>query len=448
MLLWRSRKPFDRKRWLLCASVGLIISVAATVLRAEDLCAGLFTGTERVAVPAVAKPPFMKYYREPAFGTRVIRISNAGRGEVFKPAYSTMQAWNADESLLLLYRSGPDSGHLLLDGKTYEPFRELDIVPSDIEEVFWSHTDPDSLYYISKRSTDYGAFLKYSVKADKSTVLKSFSDICGKKGLPTNGNDPQMQSHDDTLFGFRCQLDEESYLMFTYNLDSGEVVYAPLEEESGWEPWTAPIPGPSGDRLWLQGMVIKPDLEQVTLRHDMAKHSEHASVGLTHDGQDAWFQVAFDPSPDDCDDDLWRGVGHLVEHNMQTGECRPVVNEARGYPYTSSGTHISALAHKRPGWVAMSSMGYGSFEYFSNKRKAPALFSEIYLVNTDPENEVVCRLAHHRSYAKDAESADYKPYFGEAHATISPSGTRILFGSDWYDSGSVDAYVIELPAYH
>ena len=30
---------------------------------------------------------------------------------------------------------------------------------------------------------------------------------------------------------------------------------------------------------------------------------------------------------------------------------------------------------------------------------------------------------------------------------MSPSGTRILFASDWGNSATVDAYVAELPAY-
>jgi len=59
----------------------------------------------------------------------------------------------------------------------------------------------------------------------------------------------------------------------------------------------------------------------------------------------------------------------------------------------------------------------------------------------------VCRLAHHRSTGKLAQSGEYNGYLGEPHVTISPSGTRLLFGSDWYDSGSVDSYVIELPLY-
>lgn len=426
---------------------GSLVGAAQTAAASDNLCEGLFTGTERVAIPAVAKPPFMRYYKDPAFGSKIIRITNAHEGEIFKPAYSSMQAWNADESVLLLYRGGDDAAHLLVDGHTYEPIRELDIIPSDIEEVYWSHTDPDTFYYVSKYSRDYGFLKRYSVKDDKSYKVRDFYDICGKRGLPTGGNDAQMQSLDDDMFGFRCRTADDEFFMFAYRPSTDEVIRAPLSEEEGWEPWTAPIPGPSGERFWLQGKVLDADLGEVLLEHDMYRHHEHANIGLTHDGQDAVFQAVFDPSPGGCNDDLWQGVGHLVVHNMETGECRPVINEAKGYPYTTSGTHVSAQAYRNPGWVVLSSIGYGSFDFFSNKRKAPALLSEIYLANTDPDNEVVCRLAHHRSFGKQATRGGYKPYFGEPHATISPSGTRIIFGSDWYDSGAVDAYVIELPAY-
>ena len=93
-------------------------------------------------------------------------------------------------------------------------------------------------------------------------------------------------------------------------------------------------------------------------------------------------------------------------------------------------------------------MGYAKqFKYLENKKRATVFFSEIYLASTDPDNPVVCRLAHHRSKGKHADDGDYPAYFGEPHVTISPSGTRLLFGSDWYDSGSVDTYVIELPSY-
>ena len=422
---------------------------AAQAADTDNLCEGLFTSKERVAIPTVAKPPFMRYFKDPAFGTKIIRITQAREGEVFKPAYSTMQAFNADESLLLLYRGGEDAGHVLLDGKTYEPIIELEIIPSDIEEVFWSHSDPDTFFYVSKQSQDYGHFNQYSVSKGESSKSRDFKDICGDKSLPSGGGDVQMQSLDDDLFGFRCRTGKgnDSYIMFTYRISTDKVVSMPLNEKVGWQAWTAPIPGPSGDALWLQGKVLEPDLETIKLEQDMARHHEHANIGTTHDGRDAVFQVVFNRSPNGCNDDMWQGVGHLVVHDMENGDCRPVINEANGYPYTTSGTHISARAIHQPGWVVLSSVGYGSFDFFTNKRKATTFTSEIYLANTDPDNQVVCRLAHHRSFGKDAERATYRPYFGEPHATISPSGTRIVFGSDWYDSGSVDTYVIELPGY-
>jgi len=402
-----------RCSWLLAALV-LVGGIPFAVAQ-ESLCPGMVTHNDRVKVKPVAMPPFMKYYRDPAFGSKVIRMTNAPQGVVYKPAYSTMQAWNSDESVLMLYRGGENPAHVLFDGHTYEPIRELDIIPVDLEEVWWSHNDPDVFFYVSKYSRDYG--------------------------------DVQMQSLDDDLFGFRCQLSKTRYEMFSYRLSTDEVISQPLSEKAGWDFWTAPVPGPSGSQFWLQGKTIENDLTTLKNRHDMAKHSEHANIGTTHDGHDAVFQTVFDPSPNGCGDDIWQGVGHLVVHDMETGECRSVVNEAKGYPYTTSGTHISARAIHRPGWVAMSSVGYDQFEWFTNDRKAPALFSEIYLVNTDPENEEVCRLAQHRSFGKQATRGGYKPYFGEPHVTISPSGTRVLFGSDWYDSGAVNSYIVELPAY-
>lgn len=415
----------------------------------ENMCDGAITHNERVHIPPVAKPPFGKYYKDPAFGSRVIRITDSPVGVVQKPPYSTMQAWNADESLLLLYRGGTKGTyHQLLDGHTYKPFRKLDIVPTDLEEVFWSHNDPDAFYYVSKYSADRGKFKKYSVSKGKASVVADFSKVCGVKGEPTGGGDVHMQSLDDDLWGFRCRPSEKEYLMFSYRISTNEIVTKKIGEGTPWEPWFAPTPAPSGERFWFQGTALGLDLETVEKKMDMAKSSEHSNVGLTYNGQDALFQTGFDPSPDGCDGDLWQGVGHLVEHNLESGTCRPMINESRNYPYTTSSTHISARAHLRPGWIAMSSIGQkDDFRYFSNKRKAPALLSEIYLTDTDPDNMVTCRLAHHRSFGKGAEKGGYPAYFGEPHATISPSGTRILFGSDWYDSGSVDSYIIELPGY-
>ena len=72
------------------------------------------------------------------------------------------------------------------------------------------------------------------------------------------------------------------------------------------------------------------------------------------------------------------------------------------------------------------------------------LDQELVLARVEKGNVEVYRIGHHRA---DEQEFDY---FGEPHAVISPTGTRVLFGSDWSgvdDGKSVDSYVVELPAF-
>ena len=442
-----------RSRWVaLCSSILVSgFSVAAATAADVDLCEGMIDHTGSMAVPYVAKPPHGKYYREPAFRTRVMRMTDAGKGNVIKPMYSTVQAWNADETLMVLFhREGKRQGHYLYNGHTYEAIRKLDILPSDVEDVFWSHSEPHSLFYSSKASGEYGRLYKFNVASGQRQLLKDFSAVC-KAQVALPGGDVQMQSLDDDLFGFRC-LDSSNknkkHIAFTYRVSTGETSVMELGEGTQWSNWTAPMPTARGRSVYFQAHTLSGNLRSAPEKLDMAKSGEHGNLGLSYSGQDALFQVNFNASPGGCNGDPNKGVGHLVEYNLETGGCRNIISEAKGYPYTTSGTHLSAQAYRRPGWVAVSSIGYKEqMDAFRNGKRAKPLFSEIYLANTDPRDTKVCRLAHHRSTGKYSKTEDYPPYYAEPHVTISPSGTRLLFGSDWYDSGSVDTYVIELNGY-
>jgi len=99
-------------------------------------------------------------------------------------------------------------------------------------------------------------------------------------------------------------------------------------------------------------------------------------------------------------------------------------------------------------WIAVSNIGYGNLKQFASKEAAQTFFSEVFLANTNPDREnQVCRLTHHRSFGKSAQNASYDTVLGEPSVSVSPTGTRVLFSSDWYDSGSVDTYVVELPTF-
>lgn len=49
---------------------------------------------------------------------------------------------------------------------------------------------------------------------------------------------------------------------------------------------------------------------------------------------------------------------NFIPHDLTTGDCFNVISQRKGYDYAKSGTHISALVHRNPGWIAASMVGY------------------------------------------------------------------------------------------
>ncbi len=165
----------------------------------------LVTDKDLAIMPELEKPEPLEPYTDPAFGTRVTRISSAGPGQVVKPPYNTIQSWNADESLLMLYHTGEGgAGHHLYDGKTYAYKGALAILPRDLEEVYWDVSDPDIFYYVSLETATCGRFIRYHVATAEREPIGDFSGVCEEDGVPKGGNDPQMMSWNSDLLGLRC----------------------------------------------------------------------------------------------------------------------------------------------------------------------------------------------------------------------------------------------------
>lgn len=352
-----------------------------------NLCEGLVRDKNPRSQSALAKPERGKSYVDPAFGTTIRRITDAKAqfsASVAKPVYSTIPAWNADESYLILYvTQGSNTGHHLFDGRTYEHIRRLDIDPADIEHFYWSSTDPDVIYYPSGRN-----LIEYHVSTgQKKTLYTAPSPI-------DFGDDPMYGSWDNRV----------------YALESGSTGYI-LTLPSTTSPSMSnawPHVGPSGTRAVMgDGVYDVATWQRLrTMRLDLV---EHAALTRNAAGEDLWAAVQFG-----------RYEGTLITENLHTGEVRSIIGTENGWRYPGTDTHISGHAFQRPGWVAVSSVGWG----------------EILLANVD--DGTVCRIGHHRSPSGD--------YWAEPHVNISPSGTRVLFGSDW-GGGVVDTYVIELPSY-
>ena len=399
----------------------LLLFLLPIIITAQDLSEGLkVNDLEVYPMQDIAKPCYLDSYVDPSFGTTIRRISNANAGGVVVPMYSTVQAWNADESLMILYNR-TNGTHLLLDGITYQLVRVLsDFKPNDLEQIFWDFNDPSILYYPEIQTDD---FVKYNVRTRDRSVVVNLRDVSGCNRSIELGNDVQMMSWDSNIFTFRCG-DETAYM---YNISTEEITSFQISEIDN----TAPAASPSGELFFHENEVYDASGNQIV---NLNKSStEHSCIGKLANGKDAYFSIAFAQGPQGgC-------IGDIIAHDLETGNCFPVISQSQGYNYPQSGTHISALAHKNTegGWVAASMVGY-------DRDGQSLLDQELVIAKAEEGNIKVCRIGHHRS---DEEEFDY---WGEPHAVISPTGTRVLFGSDWSgaeDGKSVDSYVVELPAY-
>ncbi len=383
----------------------------ARVALPADLCPGLVTDKLAHPMTAVAKPAVGQAVRDPQLGGTLRRITAAGpvsgSDTAIVPVYSTVSAWNADESLLLLYHVG--RGHELYDGRTYRFLRSLPIAPNDVENVYWHATNPDVLYYLSGTS-----LMRYRPSTGARETVRIFSSCSGPLSA---GGDPTFTSWDSNVFGLKC-----GSTAFYYRVDSNTV------SGSGTTSGEPPKPAPGGTLGVADGWVY--DINRKALRRlDLANPYEHACPGRLASGRDVWATVAYDPGP------AGSGVGSLVTFDLLSGASRVIVGPATGWPYPPTGTHVSTLAYRAPGWTFLSIVGSGI--------GAGVLDDE--LVLADASTGKVCRAAHHRSLGNDNTKLAV-PYWAEPHVVPSPTGTRAVFGSDWGGGSTVDTYALELPA--
>jgi hypothetical protein len=188
----------------------------------------------------------------------------------------------------------------------------------------------------------------------------------------------------------------------------------------------APMPGPSGLRFYLGGIIYDFSMDQL-LDLGMPDPEEHSSIGKLSNGYDAIFATEFDGTD----------PGTLVAYGKEDGTRHPFITESMGYPYPPSGTHVCAIAYKNPSLIAVSVVGYEA-------TGQTLLDNEILLVDTG--TGTVGRVCHHGSRAQSPNNEGPMGYRAEPRLVISPSGTRILFGSDREGGRSVDTYAAELPA--
>lgn len=409
-------------RWSFLLLAGISVSAQETARR-DPLPPG------DLARPAVGKPTL-----DPVFRTSLRRISDArkdGFSGIF-PEYSKRQAWNADESLMLL-RTG-DGKTLLYDGATYAFKKVLDDVGG--EDVFWHPANPGLLYYNPDNT-----LWSCDVATDERKKLHSFAEYTFAN-TRAEGN----LSRDGATYAFVGQIYDSAAQTVTFkdlvvfDLANGKVA-AKLALPKGTEnfDWVSISPG---------GKYVVVDYadEEAKRFHGVEVYDRgfkflwqkplgagHSDLAIDANGDEVLVMDQYDKE---------RNVTVLRKVRLSDGRETTLLEVSQFFDL-----HISCRNEKRSEWCVVSTFDYVGRLTHDAKGWLP-FEDEIFAVKLDGSGEVR-RIAHHRSrrYTPATPDSDRSVYFAEPHATVSRKGDRILFGSNWGEKveseASVDAYVVE-----
>ena len=438
-------------------------STATSSATPTDLCSGIpVTGKSLVNYSPLAKPAKGQTVIDPDFGVQITRVTDGmadwGAG-VSIPAYPTAQAWNADETRFILYvtdarKAGAQTGYAMFDGKTYRFIKWLPINPPDIEQFYWSKTDPTRLVYIDNRVSSGTTIMKMmaiNVETGVQTVLHDFMPDIKAMGWPTTGpvraGYPFMPGGNLQLFGLGAggipNVSSQLGLnVFGFDATTNKITLykgIALAQARG----STPFPLKSGNGWawpdWSNMTTKVFDLNGNIVRTVPFNAAEHLDSAVNARGEDLLVGTQFDgPS----------GSGNLMVANLTTGGVSTLIGMATGDGYPRTGALIGAGAYRNPGWVVEGITG----DIHLTKTY---LDQEVLLANVDTKQ--ICRVAHHRSTGYWADAAQNN-YWAQTNVTMSPSGTRILVQSDWGaatpgagtvadPNAVIDTYVITLPSY-
>jgi len=391
------------------------------------------TNHNPLAQPNVAKPVVGVPFIDPVFKTSLVRLGDARLQKIpgIFPDYSKRQAWNADESLLLL-RTG-DGNALLYDGSTYQFNQTLDEVGG--EDVFWHPANPSLLYY-NPDNTLYA----YNVATGERKKIFTFSDyaFANTRGEGNLSRDGRWYALVGQLYSNATGTSFKDLLVF--DLATNQIASR------------LALPHALADFDWVSisplgnYVVVDYATDQSARFNGVEVYDRnfkflwqkplgagHSDLAMDANGNEVLVMDVYDAN---------QNVTFVKKYRLSDGAETPLLDFSAYFD-----SHISCRNEQRAGWCFVSTFDY--VERLTDDAQTWLPFEdEVFALKLDGSGDVE-RIAHHHSrrYSPTTPDSDRSNYFAEPHATVSRRGDRMVLGSNWRenvaDEMSVDAYVIE-----
>ena len=400
------------------ASLGASLGAPVSVRAAERTSVRTYDAAEAVAPSHAEMPGYLVATRDAAFGTPFVRVTDPGRqlapGVVCRAThcrhrYASAQAWNADQSLLVITKGCP--GLCVLDGQTYRPLFARRAAGS----CQWHPKDPDLMICVAE-----DLVYDLHVRGDKRRRLFASPELRELSFGPGKGN----LSSDGRRLVVRARTASNRLVAFAYDIPQGKAfAQIDLGQLAGENSFCSITP--SGNAIFCfqrlangfnTGHVFSVDGKLLQNWNENHRPG-HGDLAIDADGRDVYVGIS-KSNPDKY---------HVIKRRLDDGAVTVIAT--RGWAQHASIRNIG-----RPGWVFVTYGG--TYERVTSRRNYLPFYQEIVALRIDGSGEVRRIVQTH--------NVDHD-YLSEAHASPSPDGSQVIWASNWgQPGGPVSSYVARL----
>ncbi len=384
----------------------------------------------------LAEPVAGAPFRDPAFARCVVRLTDRTRdvdpeddSKGLKNEYSRVQAWNADESRILI--RGIGASWYLYDAAT---LRKIGRLPFDGSvDPRWDAADPDVLLY-----SDGTRLMRVDVRSGVSKTAHDFAaDFPGQALAAVRTRYEGSPSEDGRLWGLMAQdLEYRTVAFLVYDAVADRVIASrDLRGVAGTDGVDSVTISPLG-RFFVSQWEGCPEgrLGSDASPCGLMVHDAGLAAGRGLSRLIGHSDLALDAA----------GREVMVYQDNETDEIA-VLDLASGartalvpidFSHDAIGLHFSGRSLGRPGWAVVST-------HDGSAGSSTWMDDQVFALELVPGGRVV-RLSHTRSIVDTEMEQDY---WAEPQATVNRDLTRVLFTSNWGRSGTeaVDTYLVAVP---